>query len=181
MIEGIEYSKRLATLCALALCGTAAMAWLGEEMAASSALRLGACNDTVRAISRQIATRSNCGYSDLVALRSEVKRSESLLGSEDTLETLVRTFGNAWAVKSEAKDDRDGLVVQCSTFRMLTPTLEDWQKVVELVGALERLPGVGIDSFRMNTSGDVEHREVETMEVIVETRFRSRIRSSINP
>jgi hypothetical protein len=172
MIKGIEYSKRLAALCALVLSATVAMVCLYEEMETRRHLRLNAYGNAVRCIAEQIAARADCEDSDLVALRGKVERSRSLLGSKDTLEILVRTFGTGWSIISNAKDDRSGFEVQLSTFRMRNPTLGDWQKIVDLVGSLEQLPGVGIENFRMNTSGDIEHREVSVVEVIVESRLQ---------
>src|SRR5208283_3111914 len=99
-------------------------------------------------------------------------RFRQLLGPESTAELVMGQFDKSWVAEIGASDDRDGFAIQSSSFRMLSPTLKDWQKVLEIVGSLERLPGVGVASLKMKTSGNMEHREVDKMEVVVEIHSR---------
>jgi hypothetical protein len=170
MIEGVEQSKRQATVCAFALGLTAAMVCVHREVATEWDRRLRRMDDSGTGIEKQIALRKNYEDSDLAALRARVNHFRSLSGPAGTFEFLLKTLGNDWAVESGPKVERDGFSVQLCTFWMHTPNLADWQKAIGILGILEGVPGVGIAGFKMKTSGDREHRKVEILEIIVEVR-----------
>jgi hypothetical protein len=104
-----------------------------------------------------------------------VARFRSLLGPKDTLETVITRLGKGWIANPAPVNHRDGFSVELSTFRRISPTIEDWQKDIDIVGALESLPGVGIVSFEMKTSGALDGRKVERMEIIAEMDSKSQV------
>jgi hypothetical protein len=181
MNAGIQYSKPLAVLCALAVC-TASLPFLYyRRNAAERTLQIKVLESLARNGALQIAARSSFGDSNLASLRLRAAQSQALFAPGDTLDMVVGQLASSWSAESGPNLDRDGFRIQSRKLSMISPSLTDWPKVVDILGALERLPGVGITKFEMRTSGDSDHRNVDKLEIDVEIRSRSLSPVTVSP
>jgi hypothetical protein len=130
-------------------------------------------DDSAGDILRRTANKPFNERSDVASLQTRVARFRSLLGPEDTLEKVIASLGKAWIVYPGPVNHGDGFSVELSRIKKLSPTVEDWQQVIRTLGALESLPGVGIVSLVMKTSGALESRKVELLEITVEMDSRN--------
>jgi hypothetical protein len=181
MKEGVVYSGRLAILCGAALGAAILMAWLRQDLKGVRTAKLRVDARLEAELSRQIAARSDCEESDLEALRTRVDRLRIFLGPKGTWEVLVRQFGKSWTAQAGPKSDCEGYSVQTGTLRLLSPTLADWSKTIDVLTASELLPGVGITGFEMRTSGNRERRSVDLVKVDVEIHTRRSENISVKP
>jgi hypothetical protein len=173
MKEGYEYSKRVAVVAALAVCSAASMYCICKEIEGRCLGRLNSLGRAEIKLEQEIAAMSGVGDSELTALRSTIGRLRVSLDSGDAGDLILRRLGDSWSVEPGPKEDRNGFSLQTSTLRMRSPTPADWQNIVDIIGALERLPGVGIASFEMSTMGDTGRRNIKKMRLGLEIRSRS--------
>jgi hypothetical protein len=149
------------------------MIGLQRETASLWARKIRNLDDSAGDIVRQIANKPFNETSDVASLQCRVARFRSLLGPEGILETVITSVGKAWIANPGPVNHRDGFSVELSTFKKLSPTVEDWKQVIGMLGALESMPGVGIASFEMKSSGALDSRKVELLEIIVEMDSKS--------
>jgi hypothetical protein len=172
MIRGVTYSDRLLALCIAAVGAVCAMAWLRQHLEGDWLEQRRRAADLEGVLSRQVTAMSDCDDSHLNALRALVDRFRGQLGTEDPWGRLVLLFGKDWTAEPGPRDQGAGYLTQIGTFVMLAPSVSDWPGIVDAVRSAEQLPGVGIAGLEMRSTGDRDHRSLETVKIVVAIRSR---------
>jgi hypothetical protein len=167
MIRGIQYSRPLVAAGAVAVVASCTMIWLSLELNAKISEQRRRASSLEASLSGQIAAKSVYESEDLDALRDKVGRFRVRLGSEGTWERLVRQFGDGWTAESGPKDDKNGYCIQYGTFKLLSPAVADWPKIIEAVKDSEAIPGVGVAEIEMKSSGGHDRRSLDLVRILV--------------
>ncbi len=175
MIKSATYSKRMAAVCLVGLGAAASISCLSRHITSTRNHQLRSLLVSEGELSRQIAALSEFGDANLASLRSTVVRLRLPVGAKDQSETLVKGFGDSWTHESGGAETKDGISLKTDIFKKLSPEPSDWWKTVETLRSLEEVPGITIVSFEMRTSGDRNHRSVDILRVMVESRTRGSI------
>jgi hypothetical protein len=160
-------SRRISAVFALAICAVAFVLLVRRSLALDRIAWLAAANSSSDALTRQVTALSDFGDADLVALRSKSNAYQSRLGSEGIWSELEKNYGGSWSIESGAKHENGGSLNQTGILTKISPTVGDWQTAVDTLGTLEHLPGVAIARFEMKTSGDLEHRSVDMLKIVI--------------
>lgn len=172
-MTGVAYSSRwtLAALLGLsaALCGGFARHITLERREA----RLAESISQEHRVELLISELPNCKESDLAALRKKVTRFHAQLGSEGLWNHVIALFASGWIVNSSQPERMTGYSVQEGTMVMISPCTSDWTAITRMIVAVEKMSGVQVIKFAMNTSGDKERRSVDLVELklLIETRW----------
>jgi hypothetical protein len=182
MTRGVTYSKPLAVAAMIALgaAGTMLSARLATEARLSKLQRDSAADE--RALQTRIAAMSDYETENVASLRREVSRFRVNLAAFGTWESLVASLGSAWDCEPGPKDERNGYSIQLGTLRLLSHAVGEWPEIVNTVGRLEALPGVGIAELEMKTSGTGDRRSLETTRILVVIQAsREAAKSTLTP
>jgi hypothetical protein len=167
MTRGITYSKPLAGAAVAALVVAGALFCMREANAANRAgLRRHAESDE-RALEAQVSAMSAFEDENVAALRARVGRLRLQLGPDGTWERLVSRLGAGWGSEAGTREDKAGYSIQTGTVSVLSRGVDEWPAIVEAVGQMEAMPGVGIAEFEMKTSGSGDRRTLDTARMLV--------------
>jgi hypothetical protein len=167
MIRGIAYTKPLAAAAVAALAAAGGLFWMRTANAADRAgLRLRAESEE-RTLQARVSAMSAFDSKNVDELRTQVSRLRKQLGTKGAWERIVTRLGVGWASEAATKEDKAGYSVQTGTFSVLSHGVDEWPAIVETVGQLEAIPGVGIAGFEMNTSGSGDRRTLDTARMLV--------------
>lgn len=170
MIRGIEYSKPLAAACATAIIASCTMAWLRVGLNAKISEQRRRASTLESNLTGQMEAKSEYDDENLNALRERVGRLRTQLGPDGTWERVAGQFGDGWKSEPGPSDDKNGYSVRYGTFKLLSPAVTDWAKIVEAVRNSEAIPGVAIAEFEMKTSGGRDRRSLDLVRILVAVR-----------
>jgi hypothetical protein len=182
MTRGIAYSKPLVAAGAAALVAASAMFWMHRATSAKiSELRRHAATEESDLLNR-INAMSAYESENVDSMRRQVGRFRMHLGTEATWDILVSRLGNRWVVDKGSKEEKGIYSVQLVTLRLVSHAVGEWPSIVEAVGQLEAIPGVGIAEFEMKTSGADDRRSLDTARILVAIQTsRAALNSSNTP
>jgi hypothetical protein len=181
VIVGIAYSRPRAVLAASAMAATVGLAWLHHHLADHSRQEIRQVTGLRRELEAQIAALGGCGDGDLKILREEVARFRVRLGGQETWASVVACFGPRWAAETDRLVEKEGYSAVIGIFSLRAPTTADWPKILQAIGAAERLPGVGIVGFQMKTGRGLGPRPVQVVKVEVAIQTQAPASLSVNP
>jgi hypothetical protein len=167
MTKGVAYSMHASALSATGLVAACAMMFAHLHIASEKTEQRRRAVHHEDDLSGRIAAKSDCEDSRLDALRARVGSFRGRLGPEDAWERIVRQFGKDWTAEAGPMDILDGYSFQVGTFLLVSPAISDWPGIIEAVKTAEQLPGVGIASIEMKSSGNREHRALDLVKIVV--------------
>jgi hypothetical protein len=172
MIRGVAYSPRPA---AIALAGLAfALLAGGFDGRTQAALRHGraAAVASAGALAARRAAAAPFDQAHLQTLRWQIRDQREQLGGADAWARVRETLRDQWRPEGETAADREGFSVRTGAFRMPSPMTADWPGIVATVGALERIPGVGIGLLELAATGPSGPRPMDLVRVTVVVHSR---------
>jgi hypothetical protein len=167
VIRGIQYSRPLAAASIAAAVALCAMIGLHLELKAGILERRRRASVVEATLLSQINAKSMYGAESLEELRDKVGQFRVQLGSQGTWERLVGQLGEGWTAESGPMDNKGDYSIRFGTFRLISPSVLDWPKIVEAVKESEAIPGVGIAEFEMKASGDRDRRSLDLVRFLV--------------
>jgi hypothetical protein len=167
MIRGVQYSKPLAAGGAAAVIAASMLIWQHHELSANISEQRRRAEVAESNLESEVAAKSMYESEYLDALRDQMRRSRVQLGDEGTWGRLVRRLGDRWSAEPGQTDEKGGQSTRYGTMRLLSPTVTDWEKIVEAVTNSEETPGVGIAELEMKTSGSRDHRTLDLVRILV--------------
>ncbi len=172
MKRGSTYSKPMAAAAAVALIATGAMFGMHAEYEATLLERRHHAESAERGLRNRIGAMSAYGDENVEALRREVGALRTHLGTEGTWDGLVRQLGGAWSVERGPREDMGTYCVERGTLTLVSHSVGEWPRIVDVAGQLEAMAGVGIANLEMKTSGTGGVRSLDTarLDLVVHTR-----------
>jgi hypothetical protein len=170
MYKGVEYSKPLSFICAVAIAGC-----IASGIAASSAREQAAQakrnNDRV-ILDMQTAIARMEKQGDAAALKAAQDRAaewNSRLVLPGSIEQIVRGLGSAWSYNPQAGVLPNGLTT-CDV-RYLETSVSDWPTIVTAAQSIESLsPFCGLREIVVSSDGDTTNRRFSLVRFTVAYR-----------
>jgi hypothetical protein len=173
MIKGFAFAKNRAVLAMASVVAAAAAMLIRAELARRISREVAEGQIKEQQMIGQVRAESEFDGTHLDGLREKVSQFRGRLGDESTWGRLVGRLGATWSLEAVTRAQRIGYSVQFGTFRMKTPTISDWQAILETVRFVEGLPGVGIVEFEMKAVGDGVQRSLGLVSMVVVLHSRS--------
>jgi hypothetical protein len=173
MIRGIAFNRKKGALAAASIAAAAVSLVIRAEVARAVSRESAVGRYQCQQMVGQVQAESEFDAAHLNGLREKVSRFRGRLGDESTWGRLVGKLGPDWSLDAVTRADRVGYSVEFGTFRMKTPTVSDWQAILETVRFVEGLPGVGIGEFEMKAIGDGVQRSLSLVSMVVVVHSRS--------
>jgi len=178
MTRGLIFSKALAAAAAAALIAASATYWVRAAAKTDLVAQRRQAATAERELRTRVDAMAAYESENLDSLRRQVGRFRTHLGTESTWDGLVRALGSGWSAEIGPRDDRGAYSIQLGTLTLVSHAVGEWPGIVDALGQLEAMPGVGIAEFEMKTSGSSDSRTLDTarMGVVIQTT-----RAVLNP